>query len=359
METVPSLRITKLPRDGLTEVFLTASAAEGDAPSVVFSRLEKYMRLHTSLRILRQDIFGLPASRDDRAPGTEWPVTSVGQGSPGSPPFAGIHVHAVEGAQVETIRMGGRAVGSVFEDKHARYCQLGDLRAEDLSLPREAQARRVFETMDEALRLCGMDFSDTVRTWLYIDDILAWYRPFNDVRTKFFDERRVLGGLVPASTGIGVSNTAGAALVAALFAVEPKDSHARIEAVRSPLQCPALDYGSSFSRAVEVRTPDLRRVFVSGTASIAPGGGTVHAGDVDAQVDLSMEVVHAILESRGMDWKNVTRAMAYFKDGADATAFDRYGSRNGLPAMPIVFTQSDICRDDLLYEVEVDAVAVG
>ena len=52
----------------------------------------------------------------------------------------------------------------------------------------------------------------------------------------------------------------------------------------SPLQCPALEYGSSFSRAAELRTPGWRRVVVSGTASILPGSHEVaHVGDVDAQ----------------------------------------------------------------------------
>ena len=67
-------------------------------------------------------------------------------------------------------------------------------------------------------------------------------------------------------------------------------------AVPSPLQCPALDYGSSFSRAVELVAGDHRRLFVSGTASISPEGHTLHVGDVDAQVARTMEVVEAMLE---------------------------------------------------------------
>ncbi len=353
----------QLPRDGLTELFITVSAVNGEAPSDIFSRLDEYMRSHKSARILRKDIFGFfdPGGGPTlayQANGTEWPVTCVRQGSSEANPVAGLHVHAVEGVPVRALRMDGRVVGTVFEDRCARYCLLGDLRAADTSLSREAQARRVFEMMEEALELAEMDFSHTVRTWLYIHDILDWYGEFNVARTAFFNERGVFDRMVPASTGVGGSNPAGAAVVADLFAVDPKDGSMCIEAVPSPLQCPALEYGSSFSRAVEVKCNKQRRLLVSGTASIAPEGQTLHVGDVDAQVDLTMDVVHAILESRGMDWKDVTRAIAYFKEFEDAPAFDRYRARTGLPDMPVVVAQNHICRDDLLYEVEVDAVVL-
>ena len=165
--------------------------------------------------------------------------------------------------------------------------------------------------------------------------------------------------MVRASTGVGGSSPAGAAVVANLFAVERKSDKVRIEALPSPLQCPALDYGSSFSRAVELAVPGLRRVLVSGTASIAPGGETAHVGDVDAQLELTMDVVLAILESRGMGWKDVTRGIAYFKECEDAPAWDKYRARVSLPDMPVVVAQNHICRDDLLFEIEVDAAVLG
>ena len=132
--------------------------------------------------------------------------------------------------------------------------------------------------MEAALRLAGMDFSHVVRTWLFLDEILAWYRELNQARDAFFTSRGVYDGLVPASTGIGARNPAGTAVVAELLAVQPKSSRVRIRSVPSPLQCPALQYHSSFSRAVEVAQPDHRRLFISGTASIGPDGRSAHAG---------------------------------------------------------------------------------
>jgi enamine deaminase RidA (YjgF/YER057c/UK114 family) len=347
----------------LTELFVTVSGVNSEEPSGMFARLEGFMQANPGARILKKDILGCvdpdagptPAYRGN---GSEWPVTRVRQGSCVGAAVAGLLVHAVEGAPTRTITMDGRPVGSVFEDEHARYCILGDIRASDTSLSREEQARLTFVMMEDALRLAGMDFSNTVRTWLYIHDILDWYGPFNEVRSAFFTERGVFDRMVPASTGVGGSNPAGAAVVANLFAVEKKSDDVRIEPLPSPLQCPALDYGSSFSRAVELAVPGLRRVLVSGTASIAPGGETAHVDDVDAQLELTMDVVLAILESRGMGWKDVTRGIAYFKECKDAPAWEKYLARVGLPDMPIIVAQNHICRDDLLFEIEVDAAVL-
>jgi enamine deaminase RidA (YjgF/YER057c/UK114 family) len=269
---------------------------------------------------------------------------------------AGIQVHAVTGIPVEPIRMDGRVVGTVFEDAYSRYCLLGDLRPESSALPRIDQARQTYEMMEAALRLVEMDFSHVLRTWLYLDQILAWYREFNLVRDAFYSERGVFDRVVPASTAVGGSNSAGTAVVANLFAAKAKDQRMRLQNVPSPLQCPALTYGSSFSRAVELILPSHRRLFVSGTASIAPDGSTIHVGNVDAQVAWTMDVVNAILQSRQMGWMDVTRAIGYFKRADDAPAFDRYCLDQGLPPLPAVIAKNDICRDELLFEFEVDAI---
>lgn len=208
--------------------------------------------------------------------------------------------------------------------------------------------------MQEGLRAAGMDFSHVIRTWFYNYEMLQWYDEFNKVRTAFFHEHKVFDGLVPASTGIGGRNAAGAALTAGLVAV--RTPGVAPKAIASPLQCPALDYGSSFSRAVELKTPGYRRLMISGTASIAPEGHSVHIGDIDKQVQLTCDVAGAILQSRGMSWQDLSRAIAYFKYGKDAEAFTRFCAAQHLPSMPFLYTANDICRDDLLFEIELDAI---
>jgi enamine deaminase RidA (YjgF/YER057c/UK114 family) len=126
--------------------------------------------------------------------------------------------------------------------------------------------------------------------------------------------------------------------------------------VKSPMQNSAEDYGSSFSRAAEIVMPDQRRLYVSGTASIDKSGATVHVGDIDAQISLTMDVVHAILKSRNMDWKHVTRSLAYVRNIDDADRYEAYARENDLESLPTVLTHNVVCRDDLLFEIEVDAV---
>jgi len=210
--------------------------------------------------------------------------------------------------------------------------------------------------MEQALSLAEMGFCHVVRTWLFLDDILSWYSDFNRVRTSFFTEHGVFDRLVPASTGIGGSNPAGAAIVAGVYAVKSEHPQVTVQAIASPLQCPALEYGSSFSRAVEVNMPDLRRLLISGTASIGPDGNTQHVGEVRAQTALTCEVIGAILESRDMAWEEVTRATAYVRHGEDAGVLAQFCSAAGMPDLPVIVADNVICRDDLLFELEVDAV---
>jgi hypothetical protein len=164
--------------------------------------------------------------------------------------------------------------------------------------------------------------------------------------------------MVPASTGIGASNPSGTALVTAVLGIKAKNENVKIQAVPSPLQCSAIDYKSSFSRAVEAELSDHRRLYVSGTASISPRGETIHIGDPRKQIACTMEVVKAILNSRNMDWSNTTRGIAYFKNGVDTGLLAEYCRDHGLPPLPIAISQSDICRDDLLFEIELDAISV-
>ena len=77
------------------------------------------------------------------------------------------------------------------------------------------------------------------------------------------------------------------------------------------------------------------------------------------QVAFTMEVVEAILQSRGMEWQDVTRGAAYFRNFEDLPVYDRYCKENGLSELPVAVVSNDVCRDDLLFEIEVDGVRVN
>jgi enamine deaminase RidA (YjgF/YER057c/UK114 family) len=260
------------------------------------------------------------------------------------------------GTETRLIRRNGHTVGICYEDAYAEYCLLTGVLPPDLSASRPDQTTAVFEGIEDALKDAGMTFDNVARTWLYMDKILEWYDPFNRARDAFFRARNVYDKLVPASTGIGSANLCGSAITACAIALKPKGGNVKVEAVPSPLQCAALQYGSSFSRAVEIATPEYKTLLISGTASIEPGGATAYVDDVEKQIQLTMDVVEAILVSRGMGWSDTTRAVMYLKKPEYMKPWQAWLQARGLTAMPLITVEADVCRDDLLVELELDAV---
>jgi len=284
----------------------------------------------------------------------DFPVTWVEGGACDAGPIAGLQVHAFTG-RVEHVDFDGRFRGSIFADGGARQCLVGGLGPEDLSASRPGQTVRALENLQWVLAEAGFGLDDVVRTWFFLDDILSWYDEFNRARTKLYSGVKFRTGSLPASTGIGAKNPAREALTLAAWAFRPLCKNSYAEEVASPLQCPAPAYGSSFSRALEISTNGGRQLFVSGTASIALEGKTLWTGDVRKQVDLTMEVVEAILRSRGFSLKDLSRATAYFRRRTDAPVFAEWLAARGLAKLPVVTTECDICRDDLLFELEGEA----
>jgi len=329
----------------------------------MLDRLAVLLQTH-SASVVRHEVFGSLAAQPDFADGLQrlfgeqpWPVMWLEGAACNGASVAGMHVLAIAGTRVTSLSVDGQVVGRIFADGHARHCLLGEIRPTDPFAPCELQATQVFENLEAALNCARLSLPHVARTWLFLDDILAWYGPFNEVRREFFERRHLFDHTVPASTGVGVKNSTGAALVAGAWAVTPTNGSLFVGEVGSPMQCPAPAYGSCFSRAVEIVTPGWRRMLISGTASIAPKGQSVCAGDLDGQIDLTMQVVRAILVSRGLDYSDVTRATAYLRNPADAPIFHCWCAKLGLENWPLVTTQAVVCRDELLFEIEVDALA--
>jgi enamine deaminase RidA (YjgF/YER057c/UK114 family) len=345
------------------EFSLTLKPAPGEDLPKLFRRLDHSLR-ESGATILKLMIYGpvkmaAPATAEmQRVFGKiNWPVTWV-EGLPcDCAPIAGIQASLFNGGTVSRLTLGGRVIGSVFEDGDARYCQLGGLVPDRTTGTRSDQTERILEQMQSALAQAGFALGDVIRTWFFLDDLLAWYGAFNEVRTRVYSQAKFRANALPASTGVAGRNSTGVALTADAMAMRPLNSLTRAVAVPSPLQCPAFEYGSSFSRALEISSAASRRLYVSGTASIAPDGRTLHAGDLRAQIGLSMQVVEAILESRGMSFANAMRATAYFKNPEDVRFFADWCEQRELRSLPVICTGCDICRPELLFEIEMDAVA--
>jgi enamine deaminase RidA (YjgF/YER057c/UK114 family) len=311
--------------------------------------------------ILSQFVFAgnkLYSESSSKAENTEWPAAGLQGDVCAGGRLYSTQAVALSGIGPLPVRSGGRDIGFIYENNYARYCRLCGLLPADLSASRGRQARAAFEAAAAILAQHGFRFTDTVRTWIYLDRLLEWYDDFNAVRTAFFGEAGVLDRMIPASTGIGASNPFGAAITMDVFAVQPKSPKFSIQTVDSPLQKPALEYRSSFSRAVELGSPTHRNLLISGTASIGSDGKTAHADEPEKQIRLTLIAVKAILESRGMNWDDLCRGIAYFKSMAYLPIYKRVASEFGIPRFPLAVSHADICRQDLLFEIEADAIRI-
>jgi enamine deaminase RidA (YjgF/YER057c/UK114 family) len=347
----------------VTELHLTVTPMKGESISAMAKRLADALNPWDAT-VVRQIVFGSAAAYqatlktlrqvlDD----PELPVAWVEGTGCGDHATAGIQTHAIAGARVRTLSGNGRPLARTWEDAVATHCMLNSILPTRTQATAPEQAREVFEKLQTGLASAGMTMKDLVRTWFYLNDLLSWYGDFNRVRNDVFAHNELRPPSLPASTGVGGRNPMGAALAAAAWAVRPHDPAAEVlHFAPSPEQCPASSYGSAFSRAVEIGCAGFRRLLVSGTASIARDGKTEHVGDGRAQIERSMQVVEAILESRRMTFADTAFATAFFKHPADAPLFADWLARHGLQSMPVVSACCDICRDNLLFEIELEAV---
>jgi enamine deaminase RidA (YjgF/YER057c/UK114 family) len=281
----------------------------------------------------------------------------AGDGSSSSSPSA-MQTIGIDGVDLKSVSASkGDAEAIYFATESAEYLWIRGLYASRVKASRSDQTRQVFDSLVSLLESVGMGMEHVLRTWFYLDDILDWYGEFGSVRNHFFEEHGVFDGFIPASTGIGGTNPFQSALALGAVAMKPKaGSSCTVMEVDSPLQCAATQYRSAFSRAVEIGFKDARQLLISGTASIDGNGLSVYPDDVDAQIAKTMEVVAAILVERNMSWENTVRGIAYFADHNSISRFHDYCIQHGICDLPVICVNAAICRDDLLFELELDAV---
>ena len=339
-----SLTIRPMPGEGIMETFGRV-AAELQGTAILHMTVFGLVRANEAAMEALKRTFGK----------LDFPVTWVDGGACDGGLIAGIQVSGLAGGKVQRLRLDGRVIGSAFQSGGARHSLVGGLGPSQHSSSRADQTKQTLERLAAALAQAGFSIAHVVRTWFYLDDILSWYDEFNRARTQAYSGIKFRSGSLPASTGIGARNPSGAALMVAARALLPLNSSARAVEIASPLQCPAPAYGSSFSRAMEISTDAGRKLFISGTASIAPNGATMWPNDVGRQVELTMTVVEAILKSRRLSFSDLSRAVAYFKHPGDIRAFQVWCAWHELDSLPVVPALCAICRGDLAFEIEADA----
>ena len=295
------------------------------------------------------------------------PLTSI-QGHPlWGEGFAGLQVQAVRVAHD-----GGVPCGRGWKRHGATFLVLQS--AHGLS-PNPAdnanparQAERMLEGAARIIQKQGGSYRDVVRTWIYLANILDWYDEFNGVRNAKYRQFGLMPGpqeipghqsfQLPASTGIQGDNPLGAACVMDLLAVigEPA-TRPNIVRLTNLKQIDAFRYGAAFSRGITLRESDVTQVQVSGTAAIDEEGKSLCPNDVRAQIQRTFDNIEALVAQAQGTLHDIASATVFLKRPEDAAAYHQIATQRGLAQLPAVCVIADICREELLFEL--DAVAVA
>lgn len=235
------------------------------------------------------------------------------------------------------------------------------------TLTQQAYAE-LFAVLDQAGR------PQLLRVWNYLPDIhgdaggLERYRAFNTGRQRAFlaAGRTVLDG-APAACALG---TRGGPLCLRFLA-----GRTPAVAVENPRQVSAYrypsDYGPTsptFSRAALVDAGDGRLLLlISGTASIV-GHASLHVGDVRAQVQETLANLRAVIEAArqrstapfALDQLACTVYVRRADDlDAVRSTFEAGCGAGSEAVRQAIYLEADICRAELLVEIEAHAIATG
>lgn len=350
------------------ELYITAVSDATDSLNAqaqeIFSKIRKLLK-EKNAHIFQERIFCVPDTADQIAKIRAEVYGDIDDGvapaflvgKPGaSGPLAGVQVHAIISTdKPQVITIDQKKSGRVIRVPGKTYLSLSGITAPEFDNP-EKQAEAMLEKGEAAIKQFNSSFLAVPRTWMWLGDILSWYSRFNKVRNTFFVKCGILGEnsrrLMPASTGIGLAPADGGKCAMDLTAViEPPDSIEYYQVVGRQ-QC-AFDYGSAFSRASQAVTPAGKTVFVSGTASIDAAGATTNIDDPYAQIITTIENVKAVLKDMKCTDSDVVQVMAYCKDTEVEKIFNKVKPQLDWPWITII---CDICRSDLLFEIEAAAI---
>ncbi len=220
----------------------------------------------------------------------------------------------------------------------------------------ESAYRQIFELLDK------LRYPYLFRFWNYIADIngsnfgMERYHQFNVGRQDAFlaHGRDVLGN-APAACALGLTQgPLSIAFLAGRAAPLNIENPRQISACQYPQQ-----YGPrspTFSRASLVRLGKSEVLFVSGTASIV-GHATLHHNDVVAQTRETMTNIKLILAEANrqatskFDLADLTYRV-YVRHPADLPLIRAEIERCVGGKLKAVYLHADVCRRDLLLEIE-------
>lgn len=262
----------------------------------------------------------------------------------------------------------------MIEDRMGRHLLMGHIATAEV-IPIDQQTEQVMHLVERILQRESMTLNAIVRQWNYIEEITRMnegyqhYQLFNDVRSDYYAKSSWENGY-PAATGIG---TDGCGVVVDLHAFAPKNVTLFDAPIDNELQVAAHVYsqevllGSAlaerrttpkFERARILSSAESGVVFVSGTAAIR-GELSLRDVGIEEQTRITMENVNYLIASRKLDSVGMQEGVearlgairVYLKEADDYQAAKALiGAHWG--EVPAIYTVADVCRDELLIEIE-------
>jgi enamine deaminase RidA (YjgF/YER057c/UK114 family) len=347
-----------------------ASRAARDAYSRIAEALSRrrmtivHERIFGSLRTEAMVLHERKAALSEQQVPAGGPVTYIAADPPWGEGLAGVLIHAVSLDNVDdvwTIIDGERHCGRGWRRDGITYLQLQNIHEHTGNRP--DQVRGLLDRAEGILERNGASFADVARTWFSLSDILEWYPEFNKARSEKYGEFGIMPGpveamlLLPASTGIGVSVPSGAAASMDLLAVVENDgSPSRVRKMTNPGQLDAFRYGAAFSRGAVIEESDVKLIEVSGTAAIDEHGTSLYPGDIRSQVICTLDKIETLLGQEGAGLEDICAATVFVKRPEYAEVFREVASDRGLADLPAVCVVADVCREELLFEIDAEAV---
>ncbi len=245
------------------------------------------------------------------------------------------------------------------------------------------QSHIAFSQLEIILKDNNMNFSDIVRQWNYIEEILGNYEQgnhksqnyqlFNDIRTEYYSRTPFVNGY-PAATAIGMDF---GGIIIDTIAVKI-DIPEAIVPIKSPVQIDAHNYSAfvlaknkimcefnnttpKFERAKLLKITSNSCIFISGTAAIK-GQKTVKKLSAGEQTELTIDNIVKLISAENLKRQGIETSTngifesirVYVKFESDIEiikeiCFQRF------PTILKVFLIADVCRPELLVEIECQA----
>jgi enamine deaminase RidA (YjgF/YER057c/UK114 family) len=219
------------------------------------------------------------------------------------------------------------------------------------------QTQLLFDQYNAWLGSHGMNLADNVmRTWLFVRDIDVNYAGMVAARKTMF----AANGLTPqthfiSSSGIESDPGTAARVVMDAYAIQGIHGE-QVRFCHAPEHLsPTHVYGVTFERGTAVAYRDRQHVLISGTASIDKLGHIVHEGNVEKQLDRTLENIDALLRSVDARLSDMAYYLVYLRDPSDAPLIRRRMIER-LGNAPMVFVTAKVCRPGWLVEIEGQAI---